>query len=61
VSDSILKLRRKEIKKIVERYTKYCRAFEGLKIYIRSEISGGMRKRVGFARAIAYNPKIISL
>ena len=52
------KLKDKEIKKIVTEKLNLV-GLEGVENLFPSEISGGMRKRVGFARAIAYNPKIL--
>ncbi|OQA13512.1 MAG: putative phospholipid import ATP-binding protein MlaF [bacterium ADurb.Bin363] len=52
------KLKEKEIRKIVTEKLNLV-GLEGVEHLYPSEISGGMRKRVGFARAIAYNPKIV--
>lgn len=52
------RLKDKEIKKIVTEKLNLVGLKEVENLY-PSEISGGMRKRVGFARAIAYNPKIV--
>jgi len=52
------RLKDKEIKKIVTEKLNLVGLKDVENLY-PSEISGGMRKRVGFARAIAYNPKIV--
>lgn len=52
------RLKEKEIRSIVSEKLKTV-GLEGVENLYPSEISGGMRKRVGFARAIAYGPKII--
>ena len=48
----------KQIKKMVEEKLKMV-GLEGIEEKFPSELSGGMQKRVGFARAIVTNPEII--
>ncbi len=48
----------KQIKKMVEEKLKIV-GLEGIEEKFPSELSGGMQKRVGFARAIVTNPEII--
>ena len=52
------KYNREELKKIVAQKLKIV-GLEGIENKFPSELSGGMQKRVGFARAIVTNPKII--
>ncbi len=52
------KYSREELKKIVAQKLKIV-GLEGIENKFPSELSGGMQKRVGFARAIVTNPKII--
>ncbi len=52
------RMKEKEIKKVVAEKLRIV-GLEGVENLYPSEISGGMRKRVGFARAVAYNPKIV--
>lgn len=52
------KYTREELKKIVAQKLKIV-GLEGIESKFPSELSGGMQKRVGFARAIVTNPKII--
>ena len=52
------KMKEKEIQKVVSEKLKIV-GLEGVEHLYPAEISGGMRKRVGFARAVAYNPKIV--
>lgn len=52
------KYSREELKKIVAKKLKIV-GLEGIESKFPSELSGGMQKRVGFARAIVTNPKII--
>ncbi len=47
-----------EVKKRVELYLSYVE-LEGVENMYPSELSGGMRKRVALARAVAYNPHYI--
>ena len=49
---------KKELQKIVAQKLKIV-GLEGIENKFPSELSGGMQKRVGFARAIVTNPKII--
>ena len=52
------KYSKKEIDKIVQEKLKMV-GLEGIEDLYPSELSGGMQKRVGFARAIVTNPEII--
>ena len=52
------KYSKKEIDKIVKEKLKMV-GLEGIESLYPSELSGGMQKRVGFARAIVTNPEII--
>lgn len=53
-----LDLPKDEIEKRVKLYLSYVNLYNVEKLY-PSELSGGMRKRVALARAIAYNPQYI--
>lgn len=53
-----LNLSKEEIEKRVKLYLSYVNLYDVEKLY-PSELSGGMRKRVALARAIAYNPQYI--
>ncbi len=52
------KYNKEELKKIVAQKLKIV-GLQGIENKFPSELSGGMQKRVGFARAIVTNPKII--
>lgn len=53
-----LNLSKEEIEKRVKLYLSYVNLYDVEKLY-PAELSGGMRKRVALARAIAYNPQYI--
>lgn len=52
------RLKEKEVQKKVRDTLKIV-GLEGIEHLYPDEVSGGMRKRVGFARAIAYEPKVL--
>lgn len=52
------KLSKDELKKLVKLYLSYV-GLEGIEHMYPSELSGGMKKRVALARAVAYTPQYI--
>ena len=52
------KMRKEQIKQIVEEKLKLV-GLEGLSDFMPNELSGGMKKRVSLARAIAFEPEIL--